>query len=276
MARKKMGEILLEKQIISQQDLDKALLKQKGQGKPLGQILEDMDLVLEEDIAQTLASQFNFPYVKKIARFKFQTKILAMVDGNLALKKLIFPLKVDKKTLYLAMANPLDMPVQSELAFKLGIRISPCVATPAEIRQAIKVHYHQEIASKPLTQSDNPTILIIDSQQMILSTLENLLKQEGYAVHVAHDGYEGLNLAHQLQPDLIITEINVPKLNGTRLFGEVRKSSDLMNTKVIIFTTKASPDEEARLLDMGVDDFVAKPLQPLRLLARIRRVLRQR
>ena len=274
MARKKMGEMLIEQEIISQQDLNKALLKQKGQDKPLGQILEEMNLVQEEDIAKTLASQFNFPYVKKIARFKFPPKTLAMINGNLALKRLIFPLKLDNKILYLAMANPLDMPVQSELAFQLGVRISPCVATPEEIQEAIKVHYNTEISSGPIVKSDHPTLLVVDSQPMILSTLENLLKKEGYAVHLAQDGHEGLQLAHQLQPDLIVTEINLPRLDGTRLFAEVRRSSELSHTKVIIFTTKASQEEEARLLDMGVDDFIAKPLQPLRLMARIRRALR--
>ncbi len=275
MARKKMGEILLEKQLISQQDLEKALLKQKGQHKPLGQILEDMDLVLEEDIAQTLAIQFNFPYVKKIARFKFPAELLAMVDGSLALKKLLFPLKVQDKTLYLAMANPLDMPIQSDLAFKLGIRISPCVATSTELREAIKVHYHKESKANQLTHSSQPTILVVDNQPLILSTLESLLKQEGYAVHLAHNGYEGLELAQQLQPDLVISELNLAQIDGTRLFSEIRNTSNMEDTKVIIFTIKASAEEEARLLDMGVDDFIAKPLQPQRLLARVRKTLRR-
>ena len=91
MPRKKMGEILIEKNIISKQDLDKALLKQQSQKKPLGQILGEMDLVLEEDIAQILASQFNFPYVKKIARFKFPPKTLALIGASLALKKTDIP-----------------------------------------------------------------------------------------------------------------------------------------------------------------------------------------
>ncbi len=274
MARKKMGEILVEKNIISKQDLDKALLKQQSQKKPLGQILGEMDLVLEEDIAQTLASQFNFPYVKKIARFKFPPKTLALIGASLALKKLIFPLKVEDKTLYLAMANPLDMPAQSELSFKLGMRISPCVATPGEIHSAIKIHYNKEDIPTPLAHSSTPTILLIDSQPMILSTLETLLKNEGFGVHIAHNGHEGLELAEQLCPELIITEVNLPKLDGVRLFAEVRNSPALEKTKFIVFTTRGSQEEEARMLDMGVDDFIAKPLQPLRLVARIKKALR--
>lgn len=274
MNRKKMGEILIEKNVISQQDLDKALLKQKGQSKPLGQILEDMDLVLEEDIAQTLATQFGFPYVKKIARFKFPAKTLATVDGSFALTKLIFPLKIEEKTLYLAMANPLDMPVQSELSFKLNLRISPCVTTPTEVRAAVKKHYQKENVHQTHQQTDNPTILVIDSQPMILSTLDSLLKKEGYAVHLAHNGFEGLKLAQQLQPDLVISELNLAQLDGIRLFREIRNCPELNRTHVIIFTAKAGQEDEARLLDMGVDDFIAKPLQPMRLLARIRKALR--
>ncbi len=275
MPRKKMGEILLEKKLITEQDLDKALLKQKGQKKPLGEILEEMDLVLEEDIAQTLATQFGFPFVKKIARFKFSRDTLSKVDSDTALTKLIFPLKIEGKSLYLAMANPLDMPVQSELSFKLGLRIAPCVATPTEIKAAIKAHYHKDVDLKSVVRSNSPTILIVDRQQMILSTIEGLLKQEGYAVHQAQSGLEALKLADSLQPDVVLTELSLPQMDGVRLYEEIRKNSSLRETRVVIFTAKASPEDEARLLDMGVDDFVAKPLQPLRLLARIRKALRR-
>ncbi len=71
MARKKMGEILIDNEVISQGDLDQALMRQKGTNKPIGKILEDMEVILEEDIAKALSTQFGFPHVKKFSRHRF-------------------------------------------------------------------------------------------------------------------------------------------------------------------------------------------------------------
>ena len=90
MARKKMGEILIENEIISQGELDQALLRQKGTNKPIGQILEDMEVVLEEDIAQALSAQFGFPHVKKFSRHRFSQEVLSKIDTESALAHLIF------------------------------------------------------------------------------------------------------------------------------------------------------------------------------------------
>lgn len=91
MVRKKMGEILIEKEIISQKDLDQALLRQKENHKPLGKILEDMDIVLEEDIAKALSAQFGFPYVRKFAQYRFPEDVLDKLSAETALAHLVFP-----------------------------------------------------------------------------------------------------------------------------------------------------------------------------------------
>ena len=275
MPRKKMGEILLEKDVISKEDLDKALLRQKSSQKPIGQILEDMDVILEEDIAQALATQFGFPYVKRFARYKFPADVLAKIDPDTALAQLVFPLKIDKKTLYLAMSNPLDMALQSDLAFKLAMRISPCVATPEEVKAAIRKHYLTDL---PLdeTQSDASTILLVDNQEIVLGAAEAALKKDGYAVYKARNGAEGLKVATQLEPDLIITDIVMPRMDGMEMFRALQAHSDINEIPVIALSAKSSPEDEYKLLEMGFFDFIAKPINPTRLLARTRRALRLR
>ena len=271
MARKKMGEILIEKKVISQKDLDQALLRQKDNHKPLGRILEDMDIVLEEDIAQALSTQFGFPYVKKFARYRFPAEVLEKLSAEAALAHLIFPLKIEKKTLYLAMSNPLDMALQSDLSFKLGLRISPCVATPEELKAAIKKYYLSDIPVEKEQQNWN--ILLVDNQEIALSAAEAALKKEGYAIYKARNGAEGLKIATQLQPDLIITDIPMPRMDGVEMFTALLTNRDIDKVPVIALSAKTAAEEEYKLLEMGFFDFIAKPINPVRLLARVKRAI---
>ena len=273
MARKKMGEILLETNIITQETLDKALALQKGSGKRLGQILEMMEVVKEEDIAKVLGKQFNFPYVKGLARYHFSKEVLALVDAETALTNFIFPLKLEGKTLHLAMSNPLDMALQNDLSFKIGLRIAPCVSTPEEIKAAVKKNYLKEIE----TSDDDRSwiILIVDDQDIALSAMEAALKKSGYTVYKASNGAEGLKMALQVRPHLIITDVIMPRMDGIEMFRALKGNRSVADIPVIALSAKATAEEEYRLLEHGFYDFIAKPINPLRLTARVRRAMRQ-
>ena len=145
MAPKRLGETLIEMRIITQETLEKALQLQKGTNKRLGQILEDMDVVLEEDVAKALSKQFTIPHVRGLSRYHFPPEVLQLIDADLALSRFVFPLKVEGKVLHLAMSNPLDIDLQNDLAFKINLRISPCVTTPEEIKAAVRKHYLKNI-----------------------------------------------------------------------------------------------------------------------------------
>ncbi len=273
MPRKKMGEILIENEVISQTDLDQALLRQKGTNQPIGKILEEMDIVLEEDIAKALSTQFGFPYVKRFSRYRFPQEVIDKIDAESALAHLIFPLKIEKKTLYLAMTNPLDMAMQSDLSFKLAMRISPCVATPEEIKTAIKKHYLTDVPTHKDDRGWN--ILLVDNQEIVLNAVEAALKKEGYTVYKARNGAEGLKIASQLQPHLIITDVVMPRMDGVEMFKALKTHNGLAAIPVLALSSKSSAEEEYKLLEMGFFDFIAKPINPIRLLARVRRAIRQ-
>ncbi len=272
MSRKKFGEILLENQLINKEQLEDALTRQKTIKKPLGKILEEMDIVLEEDIAKALSTQFGFPFAKQIGRHKFSPSILATISAETALAHLVFPLKLEGKTLYLAMANPLNMTLQSNLSFQLGLRIAPCVATPADIKKAIQKHYQ---SSTPDAMNDHSwDILLVDNQELALSAAETALSKEGYTIHKASNGVEGLKLAVRHLPNLIITDIVLPRMDGIELFKSLQDNSDLSDIPVIAYTGKSSAEDEYKLLEMGFYDFIAKPINPVRLQARVKRAFR--
>lgn len=272
MARKKLGETLVEMGIINQATLTDALELQKNSNKRLGEVLEEMDVLLEEDIARALAKQFGFRHVKGLSRFRFPREVLDLCDAETALTKSIFPLKVEGKTLHLAMTNPLDIELQNDLSFKVGLNISPCVTSPEEIKAAIRKNYLVEIDAE---EEDRLwSILIVDDQEIVLSAAEAALKKEGYTVYKAENGAEGLKKALQVKPHLIITDVLMPRMDGQEMFRALKANRDVADTPVIALSAKASAEEEYRLLEMGFFDFVPKPINPIRLAARVRRAMR--
>jgi len=273
MVRKKIGEIMLDRNLIAKDDLEAALLKQKRSKEPIGKILGDMDLVLEEDIAEALSDQFGFPFAKRISNYQFSQSVLDKIGAETALKNQVFPLKIDDKVLYLAMANPLDMAFQSELSFKLAMRISPCVATSEEIKKAIRKHY---LTNTPTAKRDTDwVILLVDDQDVNINGTEAVLKKSGYVIYKAANGAEGIKIATQLCPDLIIANVIMPRMDGIEMFKALQAHHEVAAIPVIALSSKNVPEDEYELLEMGFFDFISKPINPIRLLARVRRALKQ-
>jgi len=269
-----MGEILVDAGIISPETLQKALQKQRGTDKRLGQVLEGMDLLLEEDIAAALGRQFGVRQVKGIARFSYPPEILKLITPEEALTRFIFPLKVEKKTLYLAMANPLDHDTAQEVGFRNGLQVIPCVTTPEEIKAAINRHLLK--VEKTVAQTDRWwTVLIVDDQEMAQLASEAALKKQGFTILKASNGAEGLRMALQEKPHLVITDTVMPRMDGIEMFRNLKANPQVAQIPVIALSSKAAAEEEARLLEIGYYDFIAKPVNPIRLVARVKRALKQ-
>ncbi|SHI61569.1 Type II secretion system (T2SS), protein E, N-terminal domain [Malonomonas rubra DSM 5091] len=273
MARKRLGETLVGMGIIDQATLDKALAMQKGSSRRLGQVLEDMDVLLEEDIARALAKQFGFRYAKGLARFRFSPDVLNLIDPETVLSKLIFPLKIDGKTLHLAMVNPLDIELQDDIAFKTGLNVAACVTSPEEIKAGLRTSYMVDVSGKE-EKDRHWSVLIIDDQEIVLNAAEAALKKEGYTIYKAENGAEGLKTALQLRPHVILTDVLMPRMGGMEFFRVLRSNSNIADTPVIALSAKATPEAEYELLDMGFFDFVPKPINPIRLAARVKRAMR--
>ena len=271
--RKRFGEILVDAKVVDEQQLDRALEKQKGTGRRLGQVLEQMGIVTERDIAAALARQFGFKTVTNIARASISAEILGLFDSDTASHKMLFPLKKEGKTLFLAMVNPLDMEVIDNLSFKNGLRVIPCVTTPSEIQSAVNRHY-----LKIVEQGHEPdawwTILVVDDQDLVRSAAVAALKREGYNLLEAANGADGLKVTLQEKPHLVISDTVMPRMDGYEMFRAIQANLDIKHIPVIALSSKSTPEEEAKLLEMGYFDFIAKPINSVRLVARIRHALR--
>jgi two-component system OmpR family response regulator len=115
-------------------------------------------------------------------------------------------------------------------------------------------------------------ILLIDDDIELVEMLKEYIDVEGFTVNTAHDGETGLNLL-QAQPfDLVVLDVMMPKLNGIETLRTIRQTS---NMPVIMLTAKGDDADRIVGLELGADDYVAKPCTPRELVARIRAILRR-
>jgi len=116
------------------------------------------------------------------------------------------------------------------------------------------------------------TILVIDDEKRLVALLQSYLQQEGYRVATAHNGKEGLSAARKENPDLIILDVMMPEMNGYEFMGAHRAERD---TPIIMLTAKVEDEDKIIGLELGADDYMAKPFKPRELMARVRNVLRR-
>jgi DNA-binding response OmpR family regulator len=116
------------------------------------------------------------------------------------------------------------------------------------------------------------TILIVDDEKRTVSLLQSYLTQEGYRVVTAYNGREALEIADNESPDLVILDIMMPEMNGYEFMRAHRAEKD---TPIIMLTAKVEDDDKVVGLELGADDYVAKPFKPRELMARVRNILRR-
>ncbi len=119
---------------------------------------------------------------------------------------------------------------------------------------------------------DQERILVADDEASIRRILETRLKMVGYEVITAADGEEALEAFQKHNPDLIILDVMMPKMDGYGVTREVRRNSDV---PIIILTALGDVSERITGLELGADDYVVKPFSPKELEARVRAVLRR-
>lgn len=118
----------------------------------------------------------------------------------------------------------------------------------------------------------NTLILICDDQQSVHETIGEYLKIEGMDYISAYDGLDALQKAKTIKPDLILLDLMMPKLFGTDVCKEIRKNSDV---PIIMLTAKSETIDKIIGLELGADDYIAKPFSPREVVTRIKTVLRR-
>ncbi len=118
----------------------------------------------------------------------------------------------------------------------------------------------------------NQRILVVDDELEIVKVVRAYLEQSGFRVLTATDGQQALAAFRHDQPDLVILDLNLPKLDGLEVCRTIRRES---NVPIIMLTARAEETDRLIGLEIGADDYIVKPFSPREVVARVRTVLRR-
>jgi DNA-binding response OmpR family regulator len=116
------------------------------------------------------------------------------------------------------------------------------------------------------------TVLVVEDERQIAQIARDYLQHAGFAVITSGDGIEALALARDRNPDLVVLDLGLPRLDGIEVAKRLRRES---NIPIIMLTARAEESDRLTGLDVGADDYMIKPFSPRELVARVRAVLRR-
>ena len=137
---KQLGELLLERGVLTRQNLEKALSVQKEKGGLVGELLVELGFVKEEDIAQALTAQYGFPYLP-LSNYEINPEVINSIPGRVARKYLLVPIDKMGTSLTLAMANPLNIQAIEDVELLSSCSVQTFVSTSSDVKKAIEKYY---------------------------------------------------------------------------------------------------------------------------------------
>ena len=199
--RKRLGDLLIEMNIVTENDILRALKHQQQYGCKIGQSLVALNILSEDKLLATLRYHFGLPVVD-IKKININPEIIRLISEEMAERYSAIPIKIEElrtgKTLMMVMSNPLDLNAIEELQFAAGYKISPVIAKESDIEAALNKYYNLKrrtagissvsVGEKP--ESDVMTIIqggeeirIVDEKKPPLKPQEQPPQQGGGAVN---------------------------------------------------------------------------------------------
>ena len=121
-----------------------------------------------------------------------------------------------------------------------------------------------------------PKILVVDDERNMVRLLQVNLEREGYEVVTAFDGMEGLQKARTENPDLVLLDITMPRMDGFEVLNVLKANMDTSDMPVVILTARSKDADVFQGYETGADAYLTKPLHPNELTAVIRKMLNKR
>jgi DNA-binding response OmpR family regulator len=115
-------------------------------------------------------------------------------------------------------------------------------------------------------------VLVVDDDRVLADLVAFTLRQQGFQVILAYDGQTAIEKWQAVQPDLIVLDLNLPKIDGFTVCRRIRAEAD---TPIIMLTVRGEEDDIVHGLELGADDYIPKPFSPRQLIARVTAVLRR-
>ena len=140
MITKQLGDLLLEKEIINQAQLDKAIKIQKEKGGLIGQIFVMLGYVKEEEIAQVLTVQYGFPYLP-LESYEISADMIKLIPENVAKQYNLIAIDKIGNLLTISMSNPLNIQAAEDIEMLSGCKVQVFISTMTDITNAINKYY---------------------------------------------------------------------------------------------------------------------------------------
>jgi len=260
--KKMMGQILRDAGLITDEQLQKALLSQKGKNKRLGKILIGLGLVTETQIAEALALQLNVPLIT-CDNLSIPDTILDMVPRELALEMVVLPYKLEGKELFVVMADPLDWETMDALRFRTGFEISVAVTTETQLVNAIEKNYGSEniawdLLKKMPAQTGAEFVKEVDEEaQDLVRSFESALKRRrlGTCIRLAISGSMPAEQVKLICDELEVSPADTFNIEG--MIGQVDLKQLIIEERKDLLFPPYNARFPERIRDFNGDCFAA-------------------
>jgi two-component system cell cycle response regulator DivK len=119
------------------------------------------------------------------------------------------------------------------------------------------------------------TVLIVEDNDKNMKLVRDILRHEGYTTLEAATGREGLRLATEARPDLVLMDIQLPDIDGIAVLREIRRNGALDAVPVLAVSASVMPDEQQKIVSSGFDAFITKPIQLQQFRETVQRMLKE-
>lgn len=240
----------------------------------------DSELIESKGLISSGFSQMNVSGCTKCSGTGYhgRTVVYEMINLDEQLKEMILESK-SKQTMFRYITEKGSDPM-AVTALK---KVLNGATTLEEISNAVNLTglriENEHVVWPPVTEtikqsvySDNQRILIVDDSKTIRMMLKPVLESEGFEVAGVEDGYACLQYLKSNTVDIIIMDLMMPKMNGFEALKVIRETEGISSIPVIMLTSKSELENELKGFDLGVDEFLPKPIMPDKLLARVKRI----
>ena len=243
-----------------------------GVGIPVEHISKIFERFYQTDNSSSFSSSFTLGTGIGLALAK---GIMNMHHGKIDVESAVG--KGTKFTLFLPLGNRHFS--EEEMATTEGREsaIIPETIPALPFEQIMEVEEKEEktIMQEDVKDEDKPIILLVDDNEELLSMLEELFLPM-YKVYIARDGREGLEIARQIQPDLIISDVMMPEMSGKELCYKIKTNVELSHISIVLLTAQTSVEYVVEGLMFGADDYVTKPFNVKVLVARCNNLIKNK
>lgn len=228
-ARKRLGELLVETGLLSEESLTRVLSEQRTVRKKLGEIIVNQGLATEDEIAQALSLQLGIPLVD-LTNTPVEPQAVELIPEKVARKHLIMPISLDERDLHVAMADPLSFEAFEDVRFASGYTIKTTIATRTGVLWAIDQHYHLGSSLSTIVKDiteERLVEVVQDTRETDRKDSEDLRKKSEAAPIIRMVNLFVAEAADQGASDIHVEPSKTTMLVRNRVDGVLRKSLEL-------------------------------------------------